>query len=73
MSSDSSMNVMGIALVVLLLVNLGVSIYVAAKVRRAEEEEDYARPRPIPTTPSAQKTIPTTRAPGIGRAGNIIP
>ena len=44
MSSDS--NVMGMVLVVLLLANLGVSIYVAAKVRRAEEEEDYGRWRP---------------------------
>ena len=69
MSSDS--NVMGMVLVVLLLANLGVSIYVAAKVRRAEEEEDYARPKL--TTPSPQTTRPTTSAPGIGRAGNIIP
>ena len=60
-------------LVVLLLVNLGVSIYVAVKVRRAEagEEEDYARPKL--TTPSPQTTRPTTSAPGIGgRAGNVI-
>ena len=71
MSSDS--NVMGIVLVVLLLANLAVSIYVAVKVRRAEagEEEDYARPKL--TTPSPQTTRPTTSAPGIGRAGNIIP
>ena len=41
MSSDSSMNVMGIVLLVLLLANLGVSIYVAAKVRSATAEEDY--------------------------------
>jgi flagellar basal body-associated protein FliL len=38
--SDSS-NVMIIILVVLVLANLAVSIYVAMKVRSAEDEEDY--------------------------------
>lgn len=41
-SSDSSMNLMGMALLVLLVANLAISIYVATKVRHTGAEEDYA-------------------------------
>lgn len=43
-SSDSSMNLTGMALLVLLVLlvaNLAISIYVATKVRHAGAEEDY--------------------------------
>ena len=40
MSSDSSMNLMEMALLVLVVANLAISIYVASKVKNAEE--DYA-------------------------------
>lgn len=41
MSSDSSMNLMEMALLVLVVANLAVSIYVASKAKHAAEE-DYA-------------------------------
>ena len=56
MSSDS--NVMGMVLVVLVLANLAVSIYVAVKVRSAEEEEDYAVSNPYNAPNSLPKRAP---------------